>query len=150
VREIKFRGKRIDTGEWVHGYYVLDEFSGQNGKHGIAFTNDPCGFQVVEVIPKTVGQFTNLRDENGREIYEGDILQNSTGRRWVVDWRCDEKYCGWDLRIINSDMPHCIGETYTDFNVIGNIHDNPELVEDGPQSRSNSTRRGDTTGLAIR
>ena len=54
-REIKFRGKRVDNGEWIYGFFVFDEFKGFEGKAGIAFTDSPLGFEVVEVDIKTVG-----------------------------------------------------------------------------------------------
>ena len=94
----------------------------------------------IPLKPEThIVQFsTGLHDRNGWEIYHYDILQNSMGRRWVVDWRCDEKYCGWDLRIINGDMPHCIGETFKDFKIIGNVFQNKELLNDSQHSETDS------------
>jgi uncharacterized phage protein (TIGR01671 family) len=132
-RTIKFRGKRIDTGEWVYGYYVVDPLQ----KHRIYFkpfdesTNNTYHF----VIPETVGKFTGLLDREGKEIYEGDILciakkglyEEGIGiikwQDWLVEdnWMC--KKAGWH---IETKCP----QIWTDksIEIIGSIHENPELL----------------------
>lgn len=131
MREILFRGKRVDNGEWVHGgivhqtdhygepvdrYYIIDGTETQDYDIGYEY----------EVVPETVGQFTGLRDKNGKRIFEGDILSFETMRGTIsftvyYDEECGvwqpfgDSYCGFDPK---------------DVEVIGNIHDNPELLED--------------------
>lgn len=127
MREIKFRGKRIDNGEWVYGdlrqveehAYMLDYDFGDNGVSDIVRIFDIA----YSVIPETVGQYTGLKDKNGTEICEGDILKaysnNSAyiGRVYYEDaqWfgACD--FLGYAV-------------AYSGAKVIGNIHDNPELL----------------------
>lgn len=69
MREILFRGKRTDNGEWVYGYYVV-----QNGSHQIYFDVPGSEWNIWNVDPATVGQYTGLTDKNGKRIFEGDKI----------------------------------------------------------------------------
>ena len=132
MREYKFRGKRIDNGEWVYGYYFIEE---RDIEDGIIWRDIPQiqqrygdHFQYFDVDLATVGQYTGLHDKNGREIYEGDIVKDcDTGTIKTVLWH---KSC-----FVLRDTKGFYQWTYyeNEHEVIGNIYDNPELrrVNDG-------------------
>lgn len=128
MREILFRGKRPYMGEWAEGGIMFI--------NGYAFIM-PAGTGSVEVIPETVGQFTGLVDRNGKRIFEGDILKTwleggaHSGFSWplgVVEFRegsfgiARSKY---RFTPLSSYAPRVLME------VVGNIHDNPELLNWG-------------------
>lgn len=133
AREIKFRGKD-PKGGWVKGYYLQDLTQGKMRSY---IFNCPCYW---EVIPETVGQFTGLLDKNGKEIYEGDIIfsQKCDCRAILhkVEYNVDnamfvaKQIQGWDFDFcqIRKDWIEKYGKE-----VIGNIHDNPELLEGGAE-----------------
>lgn len=125
MRTIKFRGKRVNDGEWVYG----DLFR-MNGFPYIYPDPAPNGWNDYEVIPDTVGQFTGLLDKNGNDIYEGDIVANDFGNNNIVnmtvEW-CTDGY--WALHEIDGDdTMHFVADYLKEIELIGNIHDNPELL----------------------
>lgn len=139
MREIKFRGKEINTGEWVFGFYTRGSFIDPNtGTETIRHIIDNGMLHDVE--PETIGQFTGLTDKNGKEIYEGDILK-SRSIIHVVEYNENEgAFVGrfnFHPHVPNVPMrqPDFTGLAQWWINkyekeVIGNIHDNPELLED--------------------
>lgn len=131
MRVIKFRGKRLDNGEWVFGDLLR-----MYGTPFIYPDPAPNGWNDYEVIPGTVGQFTGLLDKNGKEIYEGDIVSY----KYPI-WRPDSfvrneiNYIGFrqsecKFIVVCKNRHHDLHEPYNlQVEVIGNIYDNPELLK---------------------
>ena len=122
MRIIKFRGKSILTDEWLYGDLV---HSADNKRFGI-LVNDKDSYDECEVAPETVGQFIGLYDCDGKEIYEGDILDFNG---LTVEVRFVR---GVFAFLANGDLDEELcGDCRTDLfaKVIGNIHDNPELLK---------------------
>lgn len=115
-REILFRGKRKSSRKiyqrWVYGSLLLEK-----GYCSIqSYNND--NIDDTDVIPKTVGQYTGLKDKNGKRIFEGDIIKGiNDSLTVVVTWY--DIHAGFNLMGLNTKA----------FEIIGNIHDNPELLE---------------------
>ncbi|MEK5178241.1 YopX family protein [Paenibacillus odorifer] len=128
-REIKFRGKRIDNSEWIEGYYA---YRHDEEKHYIVVeTVSTQGYNTYftdyEVDPNTVGQYTGLNDKNGRKICEGDIIR--WHERVTADYQItftEGVFC-LDSNGLNNFYHH--REDLVKWEVIGNIYENPELIE---------------------
>ena len=120
MREILFRGKKIDGGEWIKGFYA------ENG-HGSSNIQPKGKFLACLVKPETVGQYTGLLDKNGNKIFEGDILE-SDSERFVVDW--DDEFSGFYLTNVNPRHQGVamFANVADDGYIIGNVHDNPEML----------------------
>ena len=140
MREILFRGKRTDNGEWVYGYYTKARYYLNEKEMHVIFAPDGEAFprnefsEYEEVDPETVCQFTGLYDKNGRKIFEGDIVRyGDTIHRVVFEQRNGTAYFG----IVISDI-----ETWLFGNecpaslvdIVGNIYDNPELLKGGNEN----------------
>lgn len=131
MREILFRGKRIDNGEWVEGKGFLQE-GFTCWLYGKLEREQDWFDDWVKVDPSIAGQYTGLKDKNGRRIFEGDICQHEkTGRTVSVSWHGTMAVYVWSKRIEDSNL-FDFGELFRvhdKYVVIGNIHDNPELLE---------------------
>ena len=123
--EILFRGKRVDNGEWVYGYYIRYEHEGVI-KHIIVTNFAQVYVNSYYVIPETVGQYTGHDDKNGKRTFRGDVLVFD-GDRFVILW--DEERGGFMLDYWQFDEQYDFSELWPTSEVIGNIHDNPELLD---------------------
>lgn len=136
MREILFRGKRIDNGEWKYGYlYGIWE----QGYILWGMTNNVPN--MVEVDPETICQYTGLTDKNGKKIWEGDILEGHLDDKFPEDVTREKVI--WHESGWKTEEPGCVDKEYLDefdaenFEVVGNVFDNPELLEvyDGEQRK---------------
>lgn len=131
MRTIKFRGKDIETGEWIYGDLVRSA----DMERCAILVNDRLSYDECEVNPCSIGQFTGLYDKNRNEIYEGDILRVCDFTNMV----CEFRHGAFGYIYCNEFHPFAGNTNYTfnpkntdkDFEVIGNIHDNPELLKGG-------------------
>ena len=136
MREILFHGKRVDNGEWVEGIY-LDQ-----NHLGVFCYDAECqdyDITVYIVLPETVGQYTGLTDKNGKKIFEGDI----------VKWRDSSSNSVCNIGEIYYDNRgyYYVRNTFYGYEtdpllesgqceIIGNIHDNPELLKGGENNET--------------
>ncbi len=139
-----FRGKRIDTGDWVEGaYYHQKQFYGEPcDEHYIIASNEDLGydqaFEYYEVIPETIGECTGLRDKNGKLAFEYDITEDQLGRRWII-FRCEGGFgiCRDTEWTRNADCSVIIWNALADaqnaewFSKQHKIIGNPELLKEG-------------------
>ena len=140
-REILYRGKRLDNGEWVEGDrveqnnpeyhdYIITEFAADvDNRHIDILTCD-----IYEVDTSTVGRYTGLTDRNGKRIFEGDLIEHAEGPGvppLVVTWN----YLAWMLWDQTDNTIDTLGDIEPrTLGIIGNIHDNPELFKEDPNN----------------
>ena len=122
MREILFRGK-TKQGEWIYGDLIT---------HGIDFDDaikQHHTREIWDIIPETVGQFTGLTDKNGKKIFEGDIIKADFDYKKepmeVIYYKCGFKLKSKDCKEI---YDYSIHDETPELEVIGNIHDNKELL----------------------
>ncbi|MBY9081220.1 hypothetical protein KIH86_24030 [Paenibacillus sp. HN-1] len=125
----KYRGQSTDTGEWVYGYLIgTDVIVGGIVEFNDEYFNTEYWYKVD---PETVGQYTGLKDKNGREAHHKDIVEFED-LMYVIEW--DEVDTGFYLahhacRNDPESEYHLLGNCIRECEVIGNIYENPELLE---------------------
>lgn len=135
MREIKFRGKRVDNGEWVYGYYFPDMLKKTHDSTVTwafikEYDYENAKSITQEVYKETVGQYTGLKDKNGKEVYEGDIIGNDTTYKLLVN--IDKGHTCIKFKNHNTEYNEFITQREIDeeeYYILGNIHENPELLE---------------------
>ena len=140
MRQIKFRGKCVPdskyAGEWVTGGYVAPDSDCKKRDEGLIVEYLGGNTTITyHVDPATVGQYTGLKDKNDKEIYEGDVvvvtnlMVEAFGEQMLTSIVYDEELACFDFKAL--DRQRCVCTTVLDaeLEVIGNIFDNPELLE---------------------
>lgn len=128
MREILFRGKRKANNEWIEGgyaeydgaVYIVTRLKAEVGETAIA---------LAEIDPATVGQYTGLKDRNGQRIFEGDILRNEENVVYSGSYTAEVVFEDGEFQALGNVVDFDAGD-FPYVWVIGNIRDNPELMED--------------------
>ena len=155
MREILFRGKRLDNGKWVYGYYV--HIGPVSCQRAYIIPEYKSAIYAIEVDPSTVGQYTGLIDKNGVSIFEGDIV-DLFGMNGKVVQECGAFGIAFmktiDYDLLESKIPFnnsanfCFNDNFIslwevfwnyeqddnplyEVEIIGNVHDNPEMLKGG-------------------
>lgn len=146
MREILFRGKRVDNGEWAEGL-PIKTYDTEIGKNSVDYSNPvpivlmasgrielECGYDEIPffnidecpiVNPETISQYVGLTDNKGVRIFEGDVIKHE-GENFIVCWG---EECAGFYPFYDQDHPTGYGVIGEESEVIGNIHDNPELLK---------------------
>ena len=130
TREIKFRAKKINKNEFVIGYYLPMVYG---YKHYIYLPLEYLNeHSRIEIDPKTLGQYTGLNDKNGKEIYEGDIVKITQETETFFDKVIyDNHLCSFRFEGLSDYCDFCDWlREGAEFEVVGNIYENPELIGD--------------------
>ena len=120
MRDIIFRGKRLDNGEWVYGH-IADIITGVAGFEDRAIIVPSSTALAIAVDLSTVGQYTGLKDKNGKKIFEGDILSDGA-------FTYEVRYKGTGFVTILDGHVYTMDTRPTKI-AIGNIHDHPDLLK---------------------
>ena len=130
MREILFRGKREDNGEWVYGNLIYRRIWETDICVIRVFDSGFDNYEEYDVIPETVGQYTGLTDKNGNRIFEGDICKHRSNYSGNTVISVVTYTDGHFLALVCENSGFELSEK---LEVIGNIHDNPELLKGGAE-----------------
>ncbi len=131
MRDIEFRGWKIDTKEWLYGSLINNAFPKNDKEYRMYIFDNTVDiaydcFEIIvllikdlEVNPETVGQYTGLKDKNGKKIFEGDITEQG----WIVE---KDKGCFWLVDPITSFLVDFLYMLNDGIKIIGNIHETPK------------------------
>lgn len=130
MREILFRGKRTDNGEWIEGCFL------DKNNMGIFYDDteeSDCSVHIFPVVSKTVGQYTGLTDKNGKKIFEGDII-DTPDRLVKVVWftsnaQFDIHFIRYKDDVTTTNFKGIHMRDLKEYEVIGNIYDNKEILD---------------------
>lgn len=141
MREILFRGKRRDNGEWIEGQYTCEEYDTWQNKIIHNAKIQPTGIPTeIPIFPETVGQYTGLTDKNGKRIYDGDVLKMEIKSNYINPLQAPLVFIGVckfkdgafgfsKQRAGIEEFTAFSSTTYNvEFEIIGNIHDNADLL----------------------
>lgn len=146
MRDILFRGRDPETGTWYEGQYIhlhkttyciAEDYEGLSGNdiHQIVFEHMtdwglPNRHLRADVDPATVGQYTGLTDKNGKKIFEGDIMRGTMGDMVVFYGEIIGYGYGFQWKAVDGGACESMTGFIDEYEVISNIHDNPELLEE--------------------
>lgn len=146
MREIAFKAKRIDNGEWVEGFYIKKYDGTGKSRHYIYISKGCIVWEYAEVDANTICQYTGLTDKYGNKIWENNVVKryNANGDEWKISkivWADHSLNMGWCIEDVKSltEYSNRLFKVGFDVNdtekceVIGNIFDNPELLEGGAE-----------------
>ena len=140
MREILFRGKRLDNGEWYYGSYLFLHISSVDWTGAKSGKPEDVHYIVNDqdinyaVYPSTIGQYTGLKDKNGKRIFEWDVIKRFwLGAEIIYCVRYDGEYAHFIGNSMNKSGFTTFDNDGEMFEVIGNIHDNPELWKGGDE-----------------
>ncbi len=133
MREILFKAKRKDNGEWVEGYYRADPDLDMHYICGWNYYPSENGLErepfEYEINPETLCQYIGLKDKNGKKIWENDIVKCRHSQSFGnVKWYCGD-YIGWCVDDVYDCEQQFDKDMFDTCEVIGNVFDNPELLE---------------------
>lgn len=126
MREILFRGKRTDNGEWVQGYPCRYGWIGKEKDYIIP--DYASALYTAEINPETVGQYMSIEDKNGKQICEGDIVWCEDDEEYgIVEWDKDTARFVVRFYTFIADFDNLYGD---EIEIVGNAYDNPEMMKE--------------------